>query len=98
MIIFCYSVLQDGTVTPGNASGINDGAAALVLMSKEEATQRGSPIIAKIVAYAEAGCEPTIMGIGPVPAIEALVRLIDHLPIILTYQPLAYHFVTTLNT
>lgn len=60
-------------MTAGNASGINDGAAALVLMSKEEALKRGSPVLAKIVAYTQAGVEPEIMGIGPVPAIEALV-------------------------
>lgn len=69
----CLSLLQDGTVTAGNASGINDGAAALVLMSKEEALKRGSPIMAKIVAYAQAGVDPAIMGIGPVPAVEAVV-------------------------
>lgn len=65
---------KDGTVTAGNASGINDGAAALVLMSKEEALKRGSPVMAKIVACAQAGCDPTIMGIGPVPAVEALLK------------------------
>ncbi|XP_034253938.1 acetyl-CoA acetyltransferase, cytosolic [Thrips palmi] len=65
---------KDGTVTAGNASGINDGAAALVLMSKEEALKRGSPVLAKIIAYAQAGCDPAIMGIGPVPAVNALLK------------------------
>lgn len=65
---------KDGTVTAGNASGINDGAAALVLMSKEEALKRGSPALAKIVAYAQTGCDPAIMGIGPVSAVEALLQ------------------------
>lgn len=65
---------KDGTVTAGNASGINDGAAALVLMSKTEAVKRGSPVLAKIVAYAQAGVEPEIMGIGPVPAVEAVLK------------------------
>lgn len=65
---------KDGTVTAGNASGINDGAAALVLMSKAEAVKRGSPILAKIVAFAQAGVDPTIMGIGPVPAVEAVLK------------------------
>lgn len=65
---------KDGTVTAGNASGINDGAAALVLMSKEEALKRGSPVMAKIVAYAQVGVDPAIMGIGPVPAVEAVLK------------------------
>ncbi len=58
----------DGTVTAGNASGINDGAAALVLMSAEEAERRGIEPLARIVSYATAGVDPAIMGIGPVPA------------------------------
>lgn len=59
---------KDGTVTAGNASGINDGAAALVLMSAEKARELGIKPLAKIVAYASAGVDPSIMGIGPVPA------------------------------
>lgn len=59
---------KDGTVTAGNASGINDGAAALVVMSREEAERRGSPILATIKSWATAGVDPSIMGIGPVPA------------------------------
>jgi acetyl-CoA C-acetyltransferase len=56
----------DGTVTAGNASGINDGAAALVLMSEEKATQLGIMPLAEIVSYASVGVDPQIMGIGPV--------------------------------
>ncbi|MDB5667443.1 MAG: acetyl-CoA C-acetyltransferase [Alphaproteobacteria bacterium] len=59
---------KEGTVTAGNASGLNDGAAALVLMSREEAERRGAPILAKIKSFASAGVDPSIMGIGPVPA------------------------------
>ncbi|HHV71606.1 MAG TPA: acetyl-CoA C-acetyltransferase [Clostridia bacterium] len=59
---------EGGTVTAGNASGINDGAAALVVMSKEKAEQLGIKPLARIVSYASAGVDPAIMGIGPVPA------------------------------
>jgi acetyl-CoA C-acetyltransferase len=59
---------KDGSVTAGNASGINDGAAALVVMSREEAEKRGAPILATIRSWATAGVDPSIMGIGPVPA------------------------------
>lgn len=59
---------KDGSVTAGNASGINDGAAALVVMSREEAERRGSPILATIKSWATAGVDPSVMGIGPVPA------------------------------
>jgi len=59
---------KDGTVTAANASGINDGAAALVVMSREKAEQRGAPILATIKSWASAGVDPSIMGIGPVPA------------------------------
>ena len=59
---------KDGTVTAANASGINDGAAALVLMSAEEAERRGAPVLARIRSWATAGVDPSIMGIGPVPA------------------------------
>ena len=59
---------KDGTVTAANASGLNDGAAALVLMSREEATRRGAPIMATVRSWATAGVDPAIMGIGPVPA------------------------------
>lgn len=59
---------KDGTVTAANASGLNDGAAALVLMSADEAARRGAPILARIAGWASAGVDPSIMGIGPVPA------------------------------
>ena len=59
---------KDGTVTAANASGLNDGAAALVLMSAQEAARRGSPVLARIAGFASAGVDPSIMGIGPVPA------------------------------
>jgi acetyl-CoA C-acetyltransferase len=59
---------KDGTVTAANASGINDGAAALVLMSKEEADRRGLKPMAHIRSWAHAGVEPEIMGTGPIPA------------------------------
>ena len=59
---------KDGTVTAANASGVNDGAAALVVMSKEKAEELGITPLATIVSYATAGVDPTIMGIGPIPA------------------------------
>ena len=59
---------KDGSVTAGNASGLNDGAAALVLMSREEAEKRGAPIMARVASWATAGVDPSIVGIGPVPA------------------------------
>ncbi len=59
---------KDGTVTAGNASGINDGAAALVMMSAAEAKKRGITPLARIVSWATAGVDPTIMGTGPIPA------------------------------
>ncbi len=59
---------KDGTVTAGNASGINDGAAAIVLMTAAEAKKRGIVPLARIVSWATAGVEPAIMGSGPIPA------------------------------
>jgi acetyl-CoA C-acetyltransferase len=59
---------KDGTVTAGNASGINDGAAATVLMTAEEASRRGVTPMARIVSWATAGVDPAIMGTGPIPA------------------------------
>ncbi|CAL8114866.1 unnamed protein product [Orchesella dallaii] len=63
-----------GTVTAGNASGINDGAAAVTLTSESLATSQGLKPIAKIVSYAQAGVDPAVMGIGPVPAVLAAVK------------------------
>ena len=59
---------KDGTVTAANASGLNDGAAALVLMSADEAARRGLKPLARIASWAHAGVEPEIMGTGPIPA------------------------------
>jgi acetyl-CoA C-acetyltransferase len=62
---------KDGTVTAGNASGINDGAAAVVLMMASEAAKRGKTPLARIVSWAHAGVDPAIMGTGPIPASRA---------------------------
>ena len=62
------SFKKDGTVTPGNASGINDGAAAVVLMSQNEAEKRELIPLAKIVSWATCGVDPSLMGSGPIPA------------------------------
>jgi acetyl-CoA acetyltransferases len=59
---------KEGTVTAGNASGINDGAAAAVLMTEEEAARRGIQPMVRIVSWATAGVDPQIMGTGPIPA------------------------------
>ncbi len=59
---------KDGTVTAANASGLNDGAAAIVVMSRAEAEKRGTPVLATIRSWASAGVDPSVMGIGPVPA------------------------------
>jgi acetyl-CoA C-acetyltransferase len=61
---------KDGSVTAGNASGINDGAAALVVTTAARAAVAGTPPLARILAYASAGVDPRIMGIGPVPAVR----------------------------
>jgi acetyl-CoA C-acetyltransferase len=65
---------KDGTVTAGSASGINDGAAALVLMSKEKAEELGLTPLATIASYAAAGVEPSIMGTGPIPASQKALK------------------------
>lgn len=66
---------KDGTVTAGNASGVNDGAAAIVVMSAEKAKELGIKPMARIIGYGSAGVDPSIMGIGPVPAVrKALER------------------------
>jgi acetyl-CoA C-acetyltransferase len=59
---------KDGSVTAANASGLNDGAAALVVMSEAEAARRGATVLARIASFASAGVDPAYMGIGPVPA------------------------------
>ena len=65
---------KDGTVTAGNASGINDGAAAMVLMTASEAAKRGKTPLARIVSWAQAGVDPEIMGTGPIPASRAALK------------------------
>lgn len=60
-------------MTAGNASGINDGAAALVVTSSNYATSKNIKPLAKIIAYAQSGVDPKVMGIGPVPAVELVV-------------------------
>jgi acetyl-CoA C-acetyltransferase len=61
---------KEGTVTAGNASGINDGAAAVLVMSGEEAEKRGLKPLARITSWAHAGVDPAIMGVGPVQAVQ----------------------------
>jgi 3-oxoadipyl-CoA thiolase len=68
-------VRQDGTITAGNASGINDGACALLLASEGAASRNGLEPMARVVAWAAAGVAPRIMGIGPVPAAEKVLAL-----------------------
>ena len=64
---------KDGVVTAGNSSGINDGAACVIMTTREYAKEMNLPILATLKGYAEAGVDPAIMGIGPIPAIEKLV-------------------------
>jgi acetyl-CoA C-acetyltransferase len=64
---------KDGSVTAGNASGINDGAAALVITTAARAARAGTPSLARILAYASTGVDPRIMGIGPVPAVRLVL-------------------------
>jgi acetyl-CoA C-acetyltransferase len=65
---------KDGTVTAGNASGINDGAAAVVLMDGDTVARRNAQPLGRLVAYAHAGVDPRVMGIGPVPATRAALK------------------------
>ena len=65
---------KDGTVTAGNASGINDGAAAVILMGARDAERRGAEPLARIVAWAQAGVDPAIMGTGPIPASRSALK------------------------
>ena len=65
---------EDGTVTAGNSSGINDGAAALVVASREKAAALGRPVLGRFVASASAGVHPDYMGLGPIPAVRALLK------------------------
>ncbi|MFZ6754793.1 acetyl-CoA C-acetyltransferase [Undibacterium sp. Dicai25W] len=65
---------KNGTVTAGNASGLNDGAAAVIMMSAKKAEELGLPVLARIKAYSSAGIDPTIMGMGPVPAAQLCLK------------------------
>ncbi|QOX64588.1 acetyl-CoA C-acetyltransferase [Anoxybacterium hadale] len=65
---------KDGAVTAANASGINDGGAAIIVMSKEKADELGLKYLCKVTSYASAGVDPTIMGIGPVPASKSALE------------------------
>jgi acetyl-CoA C-acetyltransferase len=65
---------KDGTVTAGNASGINDGAAALILMTASEASKRGLTPLARIAAFATAGVDPAVMGTGPIPSSRKVLQ------------------------
>ncbi len=66
---------KEGTVTAGNASGINDGAAAVVMMTADEAAKRGVEPLARVVSWAQAGVDPAIMGTGPIPASRRALEL-----------------------
>merc|ERR1711969_46837 len=65
---------KDGTVTAGNASGINDGAAALVFATAEAAEKAGLKPKARVLGYAHAGVRPEVMGVGPIPAVRKLLE------------------------
>jgi acetyl-CoA C-acetyltransferase len=65
---------KEGTVTAGNASGINDGAAAVVLMRASQAAKQGRKPLARIVSWAQAGVDPAIMGTGPIPASRTALK------------------------
>ena len=71
---------KEGTVTAGNASGINDGAAALVLMSASEASKRGLPPLARIAGFATAGVDPALMGTGPIPSTRKVLGRVGWKP------------------
>jgi acetyl-CoA C-acetyltransferase len=76
----------DGTVTAGNASGMNDAGAAVVLLNAERARELGTPVRARVLAYASCGVDPEIMGIGPVPAVRRVLersgRTLDEVEVI----------------
>src|SRR4029078_13315786 len=65
---------KDGTVTPGNASGINDGAAAVILMSAKDAEKRGLEPLARLVSWAHGGVDTATMGSAPIPASRAALK------------------------
>jgi len=65
---------ENGTVTPGNSSGLNDGAAATILMTRQEAESRSIKPLVKIVSWATCGVEPSLMGLGPIPSIKMALK------------------------
>jgi acetyl-CoA C-acetyltransferase len=69
----CSTFQQEGTVTAGNSSGLNDGAAALVLVSSAEMEKRSLKPLARIVSYSQIGLDPSVMGLGPVQAVREAV-------------------------
>lgn len=71
----CFITDGSGTVTAGNASGINDGAAVVVMMPYKLASERSMEPLARIVAWAQVGVDPSVMGTGPIPATKAAVSL-----------------------
>ncbi|HET6309016.1 MAG TPA: acetyl-CoA C-acetyltransferase [Rhodopila sp.] len=71
---------KDGTVTAGNASGLNDGAAALILMTATEAAKRGLTPLARIAGFATAGVDPAVMGTGPIPATRKVLQRVGWKP------------------
>src|SRR5207237_4613983 len=84
---------KEGTVTAANASGINDGAAAVVLMTASQAAKEGRKPIARIVSWAHAGVDPSIMGTGPIPSSRAALKKagwkIDHLDLVEAHEAFA---------
>jgi acetyl-CoA acetyltransferase family protein len=94
-------VRADGTITAGNASGINDGACAMLLASEMAAKSHGLEPLARVVAWATAGVEPRIMGIGPAPASEKALALaglaIDQMDVIELNEAFAAQGLATLR-
>jgi len=94
-------VRKDGTITAGNASGINDGACAVLMASDEAAKRHGLEPIARVVAWAVAGVEPRIMGIGPAPASEKVLQLcgmtVDQMDVIELNEAFAAQGLATLR-
>jgi acetyl-CoA acyltransferase len=94
-------VKADGTVTPGNASGVNDGACALILASEATAVRHGLTPLARVIGVATAGCAPRIMGMGPVPATQKLLARtgvkLDQVDVIELNEAFAAQGVAVLN-
>ena len=94
-------VKPDGTVTPGNASGINDGACALIVASEAAAVRHGLTPLARVIGVATAGCAPRIMGMGPVPATQKLLARtgtkLDQVDVIELNEAFAAQGVAVLN-